>query len=131
MSEWIPTSLRGQVRRRAERRCEYCLVHEEDSWVPHVPDHIIALKHHGETRACYVCNNLKGSDLASIDRATGRIVRLFQPRRDRWEKHFRLDGGRIVPLTAIGRVTESLLRLNHPQSLEMRMVLLRAGRYPR
>jgi hypothetical protein len=113
------------------------LIHEEDVLFPHVPDHIIACKHRGITHtdnlawSCYLCNQLKGSDLASVDWQTGRIVRLFHPRKDSWGNHFRLQGARIVPLTAVGRVTGSLFRFNHPRTVSLRKVLIKAGMYPR
>jgi HNH endonuclease len=113
------------------------LIHEEDSLLSHVPDHIVARKHGGATDesnlawACYLCNHLKGSDIASVDIETGRIVRLLHPRRDRWSRHFQLRNGRILPLTAVGRVTEYLLQFNDPQSVEMRQTLTLLGRYPR
>src|SRR5207248_194294 len=130
MSKRVPAKLRAFVRLRAGHRCEYCLLHEEDAVFPHVPDHIIACKHRGETSednlawSCYLCNHLKGSDLSSIDIETGRIVRLFHPRKDKWTKHFRVQKALIVPLTAIGRVTEHFLQLNHPDAVDMRQALL-------
>jgi hypothetical protein len=105
MSERVLTPLRALVRARAQSRCEYCLIHEEDSLFRHQPDHIVAQKHRGPTHeanlawACYLCNLLKGSDIASVDIETGQIVRPFNPRLDQWADHFRLEGGRIVPLT--------------------------------
>ena len=36
---------------------------------------------------------------------SGEIVRLFNPRRDRWRDHFRIDGQLIEPLTRVGAVT--------------------------
>jgi hypothetical protein len=137
MSERVPARLRTRVQERARRRCEYCLIHEEDVGFAHQPDHVIACKHGGRpvednlAWACHLCNNLKGSDIASVDLETGRIVRLFHPRKDRWSRHFRLEGARIVPLTAVGRVTEYLLQFNHPETLEMRRALIAGGRYPR
>jgi hypothetical protein len=137
MSKRVPADLRAAVRARARQRCEYCLIHEDDAGLCHQPDHIIARKHGGPTVegnlawACQVCNQLKGSDLASVDLETGRIIRLFNPRRDRWMKHFRLQGPLIVPRTAVGRVTEYFLQFNHPRTVAMRRYLIRAGRYPR
>ena len=113
MSERVPARLRARVRQRARQRCEYCLIHEDDVLLPHEPDHVISCRHGGETDqanlawACHLCNNLKGSDLASVDLETGRVVRLFHPRKDRWSRHFRLEGALIVPLTAVGRVSIS------------------------
>jgi hypothetical protein len=136
MSETVPTRLRALVRERAAGRCEYCLLHEDDSFEPHEPDHVIATKHRGRTEednlawTCPVCNCRKGSDVASIDPETGRVVRLFHPRRDAWGKHFRLEGARIIPLTAVRRVTEYLLQLNRGDRVRVRRVLIARGHYP-
>lgn len=122
----ISAALRREVRERARERCEYCLLAESNSFFPHEPDHLIAKKHGGETvsenlaLACLDCNRFKGSDVASIDVVTGRLVGLFNPRLQRWSDHFRLEGGRIVPFTEVGRVTEALLRLNLPARVEAR-----------
>ncbi len=137
MSQRVSTALRRLVQMRARGRCEYCLIHEEDSHFPHQPDHVVAKKHRGASPednlawACYLCNLLKGSDIASVDIESGQIVRLFDPRSDRWADHFRLEDGQIVPLTPIGRVTEYLLQFNQPQSVQERRWLMEAGRYPR
>jgi hypothetical protein len=96
----------------------------------HEIDHVIAEKHGGPTEAgnlalaCAIRNGFKGSDLASIDADSGSIVPLFNPRRDRWTEHFRLENGRIEPLTASGRATVRLLQLNHPHRVEERLLLI-------
>jgi HNH endonuclease len=137
MSDDISARLRIQIRARANRRCEYCLLHEDDAWEPHQPDHIVARKHRGQTEpenlawTCSVCNRRKGSDVGSIDEVTGKVVRLFHPRRDSWPRHFRLAGGRIVPRSSVGRVTEFLLQLNRPDRVQVREILYRKGLYPR
>jgi hypothetical protein len=137
MSRRVPAALRRLVQARARRRCEYCLIHEEDCHFPHEPDHVVAQKHRGPTHegnlawACYLCNLLKGSDIASVDIESGQIVRLFNPRADRWTDHFRLEDGKIVALTPVGRVTEFLLQFNQLQNLQQRRWLIEARRYPR
>jgi len=137
MSEHVSATLRALVQQQARHRCEYCLIHEEDPLYPHQPDHIIARRHGGQTHeknlawACLLCNRLKGSDLASVDVETGQIVRLFNPRLDDWSEHFRLKDGFILPLTAEGRVTEYLLKLNLPENLAVRRNLMAVDRYPR
>lgn len=136
MKAHIPARLRAQVRKRAGNRCEYCLLHEDDAVLPHEPDHIVARKHGGKTDlenlawACHVCNNLKGSDIASVDSGTGKVVRLFNPRSDAWSKHFRLRNGSLVPRTPEGRVTEFLLQFNRPENVELRQLLAKIERYP-
>jgi 5-methylcytosine-specific restriction endonuclease McrA len=138
MSEQVSAPLRALAQQRARHRCEYCLIHEEDALYPHQPDHIIARKHGGETHeknlawACFLCNRLKGSDLASVDVETGQVVRLFNPRVDAWSERFQLlKDGLILPLSAEGRVTEYLLKLNLPENVTERRNLRSVGRYPR
>jgi HNH endonuclease len=129
----IPSALRRQVRQRARECCEYCLFPESMAWAFHTIDHIIAEKHGGTTvadnlaLACIVCNARKGTDLASIDEQTGSIEPLFHLRRDRWSDHFQLAHGRIEPMSATGRATVRLLRLNTPQRLQERVLLVAIG----
>ena len=132
----ISAALRREVRERAKECCEYCLVAESEVVFPHEPDHLIARKHGGSTvsenlaLACFDCNRFKGTDIASVDLVTGEVVSLFNPRTQSWSDHFQLEGGRIVPLTATGRVTEQLLRLNLPIRIEIRQRLAALGNYP-
>jgi 5-methylcytosine-specific restriction endonuclease McrA len=112
------------------------LIHDEDSYFPHEPDHVIAEKHGGATTfenlawACALCNRYKGTDLASIDPHTHHITALFNPRSQQWSRHFRLHGARIEPLTAAGRATERLLRLNDQRRIDERLLLIGLGHYP-
>jgi hypothetical protein len=132
MSE-VSAALRDQVRDRARGRCEYCLVPERVVLIPHEIDHIIALKHGGQTTSgnlalcCTLCNKLKGSDIASIDPDTGEVQPLFHPRRDRWGDHLQLRGAEIVARTAAGRVTVRLLQLNRLERVKERTLMHEAG----
>ena len=131
---YIPVALRQLIYEQAEGRCEYCLIPDDAAFAAHEIDHVIAEKHGGLTEAnnlalsCSLCNKQTGSDLTSIDPETNQIVRLFNPREDRWRDHFRLSEGRIVPLSATGRVTERLLRLNNAARIKERNALLRTNR---
>lgn len=132
----ISAALRREVRERARERCEYCLLAESQAFFPHEPDHLIARQHGGETvsanlaLACFDCNRFKGPNIASLDRVTGELTPLFNPRTQRWSEHFKLNGGRIVPLTPVGRATESMLRLNLPVRIEARERWSALGLYP-
>jgi len=132
----ISTDLREYVRQRAEHRCEYCLLAEDDAFFAHEVDHIIADKHGGPTAAhnlalaCFDCNRFKGSDIASLDPLTGSLVPLFDPRQDCWKDHFEIHDARIYPLTDVGRATERLLKLNLPIRIAVRRKLVAVGRYP-
>jgi hypothetical protein len=133
----ISTSLRRIVIERARERCEYCLIHQEDTPDTHQIDHIIAIKHGGETvsenlaYACAECNHYKGTDFATIDPATGETVRLFNPRIQQWSEHFELRSAQLIGLTRIGELTIELLRLNDEARIFEREVLMVDGRYPR
>ena len=59
------------------------------------------------------------------------LIPLFNPRTDRWDEHFGLQFGEIVPLTSVGEATVRLLKLNAPQRIAEREWLTSHGRYPR
>lgn len=66
---YIAEALRQQVIRRAGERCEYCPVHQDDSLYAHEVDHIIPVKHRGETNAenlCLVCLECDGTKAAIL-----------------------------------------------------------------
>jgi hypothetical protein len=136
MTDYVSASLRQLVTQRAADACEYCLIHQTFSMYRHEIDHAIALKHGGQTiaenlvLACLPCNRHKGSDLTSIDPTTGEITPLFNPRLQTWSEHFNLEGGYIVGLTAAGRTTIFLLRMNEPSRLQLRQALADQGLYP-
>lgn len=91
---YISESLRRLVEERANYKCEYCQIQSDLSFYPHEVDHVIALKHRGETRsenlayACWRCNRYKGSDLGSFDPQTNEFRFLFNPRTQRWNEHY-------------------------------------------
>jgi hypothetical protein len=133
----VGIALRKLVAERANRRCEYCLLHEDDAYFSHQVDHIISRKHGGHSElenlayACFRCNAWKGTDIGSVDPQSGRMVPLFHPRRDRWNEHFEVRGFVIEPLTAIGEVTARLLKLNLDKRVAERQVLATLGLFPR
>jgi hypothetical protein len=57
-------------------------------------------------------------------------VFLFNPREQRWTRHFRLNGGRIEGITASGRATVALLHLNDAERITYRLGLIALGHYP-
>jgi hypothetical protein len=134
---YISVELRQRIRELSGNRCEYCLIEDEDGYMPHEFDHIYAEKHGGETTldnlclSCWICNRHKGTDLTSLDPLTGEITRLFHSRQDNWTEHFQLNDAWIEPLTAEGRVTVKLLQLNTYERVDERRVLMLLGRYPR
>jgi hypothetical protein len=127
----IEAALREVVRLRAAGFCEYCRISERFTLAEHEIDHVIAVKHGGQSApenlalCCTVCNRFKGSDIASIDPETGQLTPLFHPRLDRWDDHYTFRDGEIVGVTATGRVTVSLLRMNRPTRVKERQLLRR------
>ena len=134
MAPDIDEASRRLVIERASRRCEYCLIHEDSAGFPHQIDHIISRKHSGSSGignlayACILCNRYKGTDIASLD-SFGRLVSLFNPRRDIWEEHFKITGSVIQPLTPVGEVTARILRLNAAERVIERQLLQSLGQY--
>jgi hypothetical protein len=100
-------------------------------------DHIRARQHGGKTLlenlalACSNCNLHKGPNLSGIDPASGQLVRLFNPRVDRWDDHFRLEDGVCVGNTPEGRTTVEVLALNETTLLAARRALLKEGVFRR
>jgi len=57
------------------------------------------------------------------------MARLFNPRRQRWERHFRWRGPLLVGLTAAGRATIAVLDINNSDRLELRQYLIVTDRF--
>jgi hypothetical protein len=121
------------VRRRAGFRCEYCHFSERFSGLNFQIDHIFAEKHGGLTESenlalsCIYCNSYKGANLSGIDPVTSEIVRLFHPRRDPWNDHFRWQDAVLAGRTPIGRATIEALRINDATAVALRRLFIRAG----
>lgn len=123
------------VARRAGYRCEYCRAPEAIFNLSFEVEHIVPKSKNGGddesnwALACRACNLHKADQLDGFDAVTGQVARLFHPRQDLWEDHFRIDAesGTIVGLTAIGRTTVLLLQMNRPNQVAARRqwILLR------
>lgn len=130
-----PTAeVRREVFRRASGRCEYCLIHQDDSASRHQVDHVIAVKHGGNATpgnlalSCLSCNRRKSSDIGAIDPESGEFVRLFDPRQQAWRDHFQIVANAIVGLTPEGRATVKFLQFNLPERQQERSALIALGR---
>lgn len=130
----ISAALRRLVTQRAEGCCEYCRIHEDEVLFSHEVDHVVAEQHGGDSVeqnlcfACFQCNRFKGPNLSGIDPLNGQVEILFHPRLDDWGTHFRFQGPEIEPRTARGRATVSTLRLNAPERLRLRSMLIETRR---
>jgi hypothetical protein len=132
----VDPSLREFVLERASLCCEYCQMPVEYDPLPFQVDHIVALKHHGQTRgdnlalSCFACNSHKGPNIAGFDPKTGNIISLFHPRRDDWYDHFQWEGAVLVGRTPAGRATVDVLEINLPHRLVFRETLIAEGVFP-
>jgi hypothetical protein len=129
----MDAALQRLVRDRAGSRCEYCRLPQIGSRASFEIDHITARKHHGRTVAgnlalsCVYCNAFKGPNLSGLDPATGKLTRLYHPRRHKWVYHFRFQGSTLIGRTAIGRTTIDVLHMNHPEIIALRGILMAGG----
>jgi hypothetical protein len=132
----MDADLQRAVRERAKHRCEYCRFPEAFAEAPFHVDHVIA-RQHGGTRtlenlalACCFCNRYKGPNLSGVDPVSGQLAPLFHPRHDDWNEHFEWNESHLVGRTANARATIQALRLNRPDAIAVRQILIREGVYP-
>ena len=133
----LSDSKKQRVRERAGNCCEYCLVSQSARLIRFHIDHIIAKKHNGSDDednlclACYECNGFKSENVAALDPLTGNAARLYHPHQQKWDEHFTLDDdARISGLTAEGRTTVVVLRINDSERVKQRSGEKEAGDYP-
>jgi hypothetical protein len=127
-----------RVAKRARHRCEYCQAPEAIFYFPFEVEHVIPTSQQGADEeenlalSCRACNLKKSDHLTGVDEVTQTEIRLFNPRKDRWQEHFQVDSGtaEILGLSAIGRATIARLDLNAPTQLEARELWMRLGLYP-
>jgi hypothetical protein len=96
-------------------------------------EHVVPKKHGGPTvsknlaLACFPCNRFKGPNLSGIDPNSGEIIPLFNPRIQSWNEHFQMKDGRIEGLSAIGRATSLVMRMNDPMRVALRQLVITLG----
>lgn len=134
----LSENLRQQVINRAGNRCEYCLSHQDYVMGKLQIDHVFPVSKGGKNSednlclACELCNQYKWTKTTGLDPETGSNVGIFNPRQQKWEEHFSWseDGTRIIGLTACGRATIVVLKLNNSLALTVRRNWVRAGWHP-
>lgn len=125
-----------QVEIRAEGRCEYCRMHQALQGATFHVEHILPSSRGGATNldnlawSCPGCNLRKSDRIEALDPQSGAISPLFNPRTDRWPEHFQRQGYRLVGQTPVGRVTVSILELNHPRRVLIRQAEELFGLFP-
>jgi HNH endonuclease len=136
--EAIPRTVRRRVRARARDRCEYCEHPASFSCSPFVCEHVLPrVRGAGSTFAelawaCPACNGHKYAKTQARDPETGRVVALFNPRRQRWSRHFAWSRDHLLieGRTATGRATVAALHLNVAALVNLRRALQALGEHP-
>jgi HNH endonuclease len=134
----VSEAVRERVREQAQNRCGYCQSPQQYVLGLLELDHIIPMAKGGTDDednlwlACRLCNGFKATQTHARDPGTSRRVRLFNPRRQRWARHFLWsdDGTRIIGRTACGRATVVALQLNHVIAVMVRREWVAAGWHP-
>ena len=138
MPDRIGQRIRRAVFERAEFHCEYCKSPADYSAVSLSIEHIIPRCRGGGSElsnlclSCQGCNSHKYTSTTATDPLTGTRVPLFNPRTDEWSKHFAWGPNalEVIPTTAVGRGTVSLLRLNRRGVVGLRRALVAIGKHP-
>jgi hypothetical protein len=127
---------RAQITSRAGNRCEYCHLPTRGQVATFPIDHIEPVSADGTNDlenlalTCPHCNASKWTATESIDPESGSTVPLFHPRRQLWEEHFEWSAvgtGELLGRTSTGRATISCLRINDPEMIELRRLLVELG----
>jgi hypothetical protein len=125
------------VAARAGHRCEYCRAPEAIFNFPFEVEHIMPISRGGTDEqdnlalACRACNLRKADFVTGLDE-DGNAGRLFDPRRDLWDSHFRFDSGsgEIIGVSSVGSGTVARLKMNGELHLVARLQWMRLGLFP-
>jgi hypothetical protein len=133
----VTAQQRQIVRDLAGNCCEFCRIAEGQRLVKFQIDHIIPIKHGGTDTvqnlclACLECNSYKGPNVAALDPLTRNATKLYDPRQQVWDEHFRINAdATLTGLTPEGRATLQVLRINEGDRVKQRLGELRLGEYP-
>lgn len=134
----ISKKLAETIRRDARHRCGYCLGQQRHIFVWLAIEHLHPRAKGGRSirenlwLACPYCNTFKSSQTHGIDPKTQRKTLLFNPRKQRWKRHFEFgeDQATILGKTACGRATVDALNLNFEMALDTRREWVSVGWYP-
>ena len=132
------TTLRKRLVDQAGNRCGYCRAHQQYIYETLHIEHIEPRARGGSNAeenlwlACSLCNRAKSDQTHARDSVTGRRVRLFNPRRQQWKRHFQWseDGTEIMGRTVCGRATVEALQMNCDLAVLVRMNWVKVGWYP-
>lgn len=138
MSEYISAELHRRVREHFSDCCAYCHTAEHLTVVTFELEHITPTSAMGLSvfenlcLSCPTCNRRKSNRTSFVDPATGDVVLIFHPQRDRWQDHFswNAEGCQIVARTSAGRATIAALSMNRPQMIRARRLWVALDEHP-
>ena len=127
-----------EIRGQANYRCGYCLNPQELMPYKLEIEHIYPRALGGESieenlwLACRECNAHKAAKTKAIDRLTGKLVKLFNPRKQDWQEHFEFsrEFTEIVGKTACGRATVECLQINNIYQTTARLAWTETRKFP-
>lgn len=134
----ISSAIEARVRAAACYRCGYCLTPQSLlTWTLEL-EHLYPVALGGTDDeenlwlSCHAYNQFKNIQIQAYDPVTGRLVWLFNPRRQKWKRHFQwsIDGTEILGRTAIGRATVLALKLNNAYAVTARRLWVSADWHP-
>jgi hypothetical protein len=94
---YITAQEQSAIIERAQGCCEYCQSQMSYATQSFVFEHIIPVSRDGKTAldnralACGGCNGHKYNKAEALDSVDGKLVPLYNPRRQRWPGHFAWD----------------------------------------
>jgi hypothetical protein len=126
------------VEQRARARCEYCRAPQVITGATYHVEHIIPSAREGldvlsnYALSCITCNGHKSGHITGTDPETGNEVALFNPRRARWQGHFRFSRRTlcIEGITSRGRATVLRLGMNEKKQIEARALWVALDIFP-
>ena len=129
-------SLERRVRKRAGDRSEYCKFPALITDFTFPLDHIIAQQHGGERCMKTLPYPARTTISTKVRTSPGSILKRAGsqnssiPVAKDGASTSDGTGPRLVGMTACGRTTVSVLRMNHPDRMELRRLLIEAGLFP-
>lgn len=135
---YIPKAIIYELIELSNGCCEYCKLLEEYCSGFFNSDHIIPLALGGLNeltnlaRSCTHCNGRKYIHTKALDPLSGKIVALFNPRKENWNDHFQWSKDLLIieGKTPIGRATIIRLDMNRQKAINLRKVTMGRGHPP-
>ena len=134
----ISRQLQAKIRVQAKNRCGYCLLPQNLNPTLLEIEYIQPIADGGTDAeenlwlACRECNSHKSIKTFGFDEKSGKLIRLFNPRKQNWSRHFKFndDKTEIIGKTACGRATVEALKLNNEILVSVRRLWVEFDLFP-